>query len=52
VVQAIYGAATRHWLAGVSSPAQTRFEIRVGCRLLDLPDAAVADEMVLAGPAN
>ena len=40
VVQAIFGAATRRWLAGVSSPAQARFEIRVGCRLLDLPDAA------------
>jgi len=52
VVQAIYGAATRRWLAGVSSPAQARFEIRVGCRLLDLPDAAVAEETLLAGPAN
>jgi AcrR family transcriptional regulator len=52
VVQAIFGAATRRWLAGVSSPAQARFEIRVGCKLLDLPDAAVAEESLLAGPAN
>jgi TetR/AcrR family transcriptional regulator, cholesterol catabolism regulator len=52
VVQAIFGAATRRWLAGVSSPAQARFEIRVGGRLLDLPDAAVAEESLLAGPAN
>ncbi len=52
VVQAIFGAATRRWLAGVASPAQARFEIRVGCRLLDLPDAAVAEESLLAGPAT
>jgi len=52
VVQAIFGAATRRWLAGVSSPAQARFEIRVGCRLLDLPDAAVAEESLLASPAG
>jgi hypothetical protein len=52
VVQAIFGAATRRWLAGVSSPAQARFEIRAGCRLLDLPDTAVAEELLLAGPAS
>ena len=52
VVQAIFGAATRRWLAGVSSPAQARFEIRVGCRLLDLPDALVAGESLAAAPAS
>jgi AcrR family transcriptional regulator len=57
VVQAIFGAATRRWLAGVSSPAQARFEIRAGCHLLDLPDALVAAESglaesVLVGPAR
>ncbi len=52
VVQAIFGAATRRWLAGVSSPAQARFEIRVGCRLLDLPDAVVAEETMRAVPAG
>jgi AcrR family transcriptional regulator len=51
VVQAIFGAATRRWLAGVCSPAEARFEIRVGCRLLDLPDLAIAQDAVLAGPA-
>jgi TetR/AcrR family transcriptional regulator, cholesterol catabolism regulator len=49
VVQAIFGAATRRWLAGVSSPAQARFQIRVGCRLLDLPDQVIAADSVLAG---
>jgi TetR/AcrR family transcriptional regulator, cholesterol catabolism regulator len=52
VVQAIFGAATRRWLAGVSSPAQARFEIRVGCQLLDLPDAVVAEELMRAVPAG
>jgi TetR/AcrR family transcriptional regulator, cholesterol catabolism regulator len=52
VVQAIFGAATRRWLAGVSSPAQARFEIRVGCHLLDLPDQEVAGELVQAGPVE
>jgi TetR/AcrR family transcriptional regulator, cholesterol catabolism regulator len=49
VIQAIFGAATRRWLAGVSSPSQARFEIRVGCRLLDLADDAVSEDLVLAG---
>lgn len=52
VVQAIFGAATRRWLAGVSSPAQARFEIRVGCRLLDLSDAVVDEESMRAVPAG
>ena len=52
VVQAIFGAATRRWLAGVYSPGQARCEIRVGCRLLDLPDAVMAEDLALAGPAS
>jgi AcrR family transcriptional regulator len=52
LVQAIFGAATRRWLAGVASPAQARFEIRAGCRLLDLPDEAVFADLTLAGPAD
>jgi TetR/AcrR family transcriptional regulator, cholesterol catabolism regulator len=51
VVQAIFGAATRRWLAGVASPAQARFEIRVGCRLLDLADDAIEADYTLAGHA-
>jgi TetR/AcrR family transcriptional regulator, cholesterol catabolism regulator len=42
VVADVFTAATRRWLAGVSSPAQARFEIRLGCYLLDLPDEVVA----------
>ena len=52
VVQAIFGAATRRWLAGVSSPGQARFEIRVAGRLLDLPDAVVAEESLQSVPAG
>ncbi len=42
VVADVFTAATRRWLAGVSSPAQARFEIRIGCHLLDLPDEVLA----------
>jgi AcrR family transcriptional regulator len=52
VIQAIFGAATRRWLAGVSAPARARFEIRAGCRLLDLPDHVVAEDSALASPAG
>ena len=52
VVQAIFGTATRRWLAGVYSPAQARFEIRVGCRLLDLPDSVMAEDLALTVPAG
>jgi hypothetical protein len=44
VVADVFTAATRRWLAGVSSPAQARFEIRLGCHLLDLPEDALASE--------
>jgi AcrR family transcriptional regulator len=48
VVADVFTAATRRWLAGVSSPAQARFEIRIGCYLLDLPDEVLAP----AGPLD
>ena len=35
----VFGAATRRWLAGVSSAAQARFEIRMGCYLLNVPES-------------
>jgi AcrR family transcriptional regulator len=34
IVLDVLGAATGRWLAGVSSAAEARFEIRVGCYLL------------------
>jgi TetR/AcrR family transcriptional regulator, cholesterol catabolism regulator len=52
VVLAIFGVAIRRWVAGVASPAQARFEIRVGCRLLDLSDQDVSEEAALAAPAQ
>jgi AcrR family transcriptional regulator len=39
IVADVFGAATRRWLAGVSSAAQARFEIRMGCYLLSVPDS-------------
>jgi TetR/AcrR family transcriptional regulator, cholesterol catabolism regulator len=38
----VFGAATRRWLAGVSSAADARFEIRVGCYLLGDMDEEAA----------
>jgi TetR/AcrR family transcriptional regulator, cholesterol catabolism regulator len=49
VIADVFGAATRRWLAGVSSPAAARFEIRLGGRLLDLPDEMLDEEIALAG---
>jgi TetR/AcrR family transcriptional regulator, cholesterol catabolism regulator len=34
IVLDVFGTATGRWLAGVSSAAEARFEIRVGCYLL------------------
>jgi AcrR family transcriptional regulator len=48
VIADVFGAATRRWLAGMSSPARTRFEIRLGGRLLDLPAEDLDEE---PGPA-
>jgi AcrR family transcriptional regulator len=50
VVHDIFGAATRRWLSGIASPAEVRFEIRLGCRLLDLPDEAVEAELGQIAP--
>jgi AcrR family transcriptional regulator len=49
VVADVFGAALRRWLAGVSSPAWARYEIRLGCRLLDLPDQVLDEETGLEG---
>jgi AcrR family transcriptional regulator len=42
IVMDVLGAATGRWLAGVSSAAEARFEIRVGCYLLREKDAEAA----------
>lgn len=49
VVADVFSAALRRWLAGVSSPAWARYQIRVGCRLLDLPDEILDSETELEG---
>ena len=50
VIADVFGAASRRWLAGMSSPARARFEIRLGGRLLDLPDEALDEEPGPAAP--
>src|SRR6516225_6046900 len=50
----VFGAATRRWLAGVSSAAQARFEIRMGCYLLNVPESRPVPVMASlseSGPA-
>jgi AcrR family transcriptional regulator len=47
-----FGSASRRWQTGVSSAAEARFQIRVGCRLLDLPDAELEAELERAAPAH
>ena len=42
IVMDVFGAATGRWLAGVSSAAEARFEIRVGCYLLREKDKEAA----------
>jgi TetR/AcrR family transcriptional regulator, cholesterol catabolism regulator len=46
IVIDVFGAATRRWLAGVSSAAEARFEIRMACHLLNVPDL-FPDEQLL-----
>jgi TetR/AcrR family transcriptional regulator, cholesterol catabolism regulator len=45
IVADVLGAATRRWLAGVSSAAEARFEIRVGCYLLSTPGLFPGDDL-------
>ena len=54
IVGDVFGAATRRWLAGVSSAAQARFEIRMGCYLLNVPESLPVPAMATlseSGPA-
>jgi AcrR family transcriptional regulator len=48
----VFGAATRRWLAGVSSAAEARFEIRMGCHLLNSPGLFPDEEVLADVPAT
>jgi TetR/AcrR family transcriptional regulator, cholesterol catabolism regulator len=50
VVIDIFSAATRRWLAGTYSVAEARYQIEVGCELLELPDDVVDAELERAAP--
>jgi AcrR family transcriptional regulator len=43
-----FAGALRGWVAGVSSAADARFQIRVACRILDLPDELIDDDLASA----
>lgn len=40
-----FGSASRRWLTGMCSAAEARFQIRIGCHLLDLSDEQIEEEM-------
>ena len=46
-------AVIRHWMAGIMSPEEVKFQILAACRMLDLPADQVAADQELAkhGPA-
>ena len=50
VVIDIFSAASRRWLAGIYSAAEARYQIEVGCELLELPDDVVDAELERAAP--
>ena len=50
VVIDIFSAASRRWLAGTYSAAEARYQIEVGCELLELPDDVVDAELERAAP--
>jgi AcrR family transcriptional regulator len=50
VVLDIFSGATRRWLAGTYSPDEAKFQIAVGCELLELPDDVVDAELDRAAP--
>jgi AcrR family transcriptional regulator len=52
IVMDNFGSASRRWQTGVCSAAEARFQIRVGCHLLDLSDAELDAEQELAAPAQ
>jgi AcrR family transcriptional regulator len=45
VVAQVFGFAMTGWLSGMFSAADSRFQIRLGCRLLDLPDEDVTQDL-------
>jgi AcrR family transcriptional regulator len=47
----VFTAASQRWLAGVSSAAEARLEIRMGCHLLNVPRLFPEDEL-LNSPAS
>jgi TetR/AcrR family transcriptional regulator, cholesterol catabolism regulator len=45
IVLDVFSAATRRWLAGVSSAAEARFEIRIGCHVLNVLDLFPGEDL-------
>jgi AcrR family transcriptional regulator len=52
LVRAVFGDATRRWMAGLASASDARFQIRTACRLLDLPDHVIDEDVEQSAPAG
>jgi AcrR family transcriptional regulator len=52
LVRGVFGEATRRWMTGMSSAADARFQIRTGCRLLDLPEDVISEDTAKSTPAG
>ena len=51
IARNVFTAASQRWLAGVSSAAEARREIRMGCHLLNVPGLFPDDELSKSLPA-
>jgi TetR/AcrR family transcriptional regulator, cholesterol catabolism regulator len=51
IIMDLMGSASRRWTTGVYSAAEARFQIRLACHLLDLPDEEIDAELERAAPA-
>jgi hypothetical protein len=51
IVLDIFGAASRHWLAGDFGAQEAKRQIEAGCRLLDLPAGVVDAELERSAPS-
>jgi TetR/AcrR family transcriptional regulator, cholesterol catabolism regulator len=52
LVRAVFGDATRRWMTGMASAADARFQIRAGCRLLELPADIIDEDLAKSAPAG
>ncbi|MEU9064707.1 TetR/AcrR family transcriptional regulator [Streptomyces sp. NPDC048430] len=52
ILTQIFRTTSGRWLIGIASASDARFEIRVGCRLLDVSDELIDEDAARATPAD